>query len=127
MFVPRDGWVLSGSVASWGDELIAMFDLVVFLTVPTPVRMSRLRDREIRRYGETALQLGGSRHSATQAFFDWASQYDNPQFDGRSRSRHETWLSKLDCPVLRLDGEQPTTALVEAVEFHLQAIRYSPI
>src|SRR5215213_1724949 len=39
-------WVLSGPVAGWGDSLIPSFDLVVFLTMPTEVRLERLRRRE---------------------------------------------------------------------------------
>ncbi|HWK37426.1 MAG TPA: hypothetical protein VNR88_00770, partial [Hyphomicrobium sp.] len=31
MFLPRPGWVLSGSVDSWGTDVAAMLDLVVFL------------------------------------------------------------------------------------------------
>lgn len=37
-------WVLSGSRCGWGE-------LVVFLLVPTPVRLARLRAREQQRYG----------------------------------------------------------------------------
>lgn len=106
MFVQRDGWVLSGSLAGWGNPLIPSFDLVILLVVPMPIRMERLRQREIRRYGEPAIEPGGARYEATQEFFDWASHYDNSDFAGRSRAGHETWLSKLPCPVLRLDGEQ---------------------
>src|SRR3977135_1816568 len=45
-------WVLSGSLCGWGDPLMAEFELVVFLVVPTPVRLARLRARELRRYGQ---------------------------------------------------------------------------
>ena len=37
-------WVLPGSRCGWGE-------LVVFLLVPTPVRLARLRAREQQRYG----------------------------------------------------------------------------
>lgn len=115
MFVPRDGWVLSGSLSDWADPLMSSFDLVVFLTVPTPVRLARLREREARRYGVAALQPGGARYVVTTDFIDWASHYDEPDFSSRSRSRHEAWLARLPCPVLRLDGEQPTATLVDAI------------
>jgi adenylate kinase family enzyme len=39
-------WVLSGSLCGWGDPFIPEFDLVVFLVVPTEVRLARLRARE---------------------------------------------------------------------------------
>src|SRR3954465_7653628 len=44
MFLDRPGWVLSGSVESWGEPVVPLFDLVVFLQVPTAIRLKRLRD-----------------------------------------------------------------------------------
>ena len=38
-------WVLSGSIGGWGEPLTALFDAVVFLTVPTAARIERLRAR----------------------------------------------------------------------------------
>src|SRR5579883_2513810 len=38
LFVARADWVLSGTLAGWGDPLIASFDLVVFLRVDTATR-----------------------------------------------------------------------------------------
>jgi adenylate kinase family enzyme len=42
-------WVLSGSLCGWGDPLIPEFELVIFLVVPTQVRLTRLRAREVER------------------------------------------------------------------------------
>jgi hypothetical protein len=41
--IPFRRWVLSGSVAGWADALIPSFDFVVFLYVPTKVRLPRLQ------------------------------------------------------------------------------------
>lgn len=57
-------WVLSGSLCGWGDPLISEFDLVVFLVVPTEVRLARLRARELQRYGHEAIAAGGKLHQA---------------------------------------------------------------
>jgi hypothetical protein len=46
-------WVLSGSIVSWGDALIPLFSLAVFVTLPKEVRMRRLAAREQARYGST--------------------------------------------------------------------------
>jgi hypothetical protein len=123
IFLPRDGWVLSGSLDGWGDVLLPTFHLVVFLAVPTSVRMARLRVRETKRYGSEAIGPGGARYTATTDFLDWASHYDEPDFNSRSRARHEAWLSKLPCPVLRLDGERPTAELADAVASWRPSVR----
>lgn len=113
MFLPRDGWVLSGSVMGWGDSLVQHFDAIVFLTIDPDVRLSRLEAREAARYDgmdRTADDL--ARH---HAFFEWAKSYDDPAFDGRSRVSHEEWLSTVPCPVLRLDSVRPVDDLVASV------------
>jgi adenylate kinase family enzyme len=112
------GCVLSGSLDGWGDPLIRWFRLVVFLRVPTDVRIARLRAREARRYG-AAIEPGGPRHDVSQAFLTWASRYESGMLPGRSLRRHEAWLADLPCPVVRLDGSWPTDALVDAVRGQL--------
>jgi adenylate kinase family enzyme len=103
MFLGRPQWVLSGSLDDWGGPVIAMFDLVAFVYVPTEIRLHRLRDRELRR------------GSMDDDFFEWAAHYDDGTREGRNLPRHEAWLKTLHCPVLRLDGTLPVDDLVQKV------------
>ena len=89
--------VLAGSILNWGLELEDSFSLIVFLTVPTGIRVTRLKEREIQRFGR-----------ADPAFLAWAAQYDEGTLGGRSLSRHEAWLARRSCPVLRIDGDTTT-------------------
>ncbi len=111
----RRTWVLSGSLDGWGDQLAALFDLVVWLDVPTEIRVARLAARERVRYGRTAVAPGGAQYGECRAFLAWAASYESPLNEGRSRHRHAAWLAGLPCPVLKLAGNQPTRALVRAV------------
>ena len=43
VFLDRADWVLSGSLEGWGDSIIPLFDLVVFISAPNEVRLQRLR------------------------------------------------------------------------------------
>lgn len=114
LFLPRNGWILSGSGLGWGD-VADRFDLVVFLYAPTQVRLDRLRERESRRFGAEATAPSGWRHAETESFLDWAAHYDDGTREGRSLLMQLEALAKLTCPVLRLDGAQPVEELVEAV------------
>ncbi|WP_420347097.1 AAA family ATPase [Pelagibius sp.] len=104
-FAEAGSWVLSGSIGHWGAPLIPQFDLVIFLSVPTGVRLERLRRREVERYGNR-IEPGGDRHDASIAFLEWAAEYEIGPPEGRSREMHETWLETLPCPVLRLEGDR---------------------
>jgi adenylate kinase family enzyme len=120
MFLPRADWVLSGALDGWGDALIALFDLVVFLQVPGAVRIARLRDREARHFGADALAPGGWRHAETESFIEWASHYEDGTREGRSLARHAQWLATVPCRVLRLDGMRPMGHLVGEVTAALE-------
>jgi hypothetical protein len=114
LFLPRDAWLLAGSVLGWGDPLIERFDAVVFLTLATETRLARLKQRERLRYGDT-IEPGGVNEAAHHEFLAWASGYDDEDFSGRNRARHERWLAALSCPVLRLDSAESVQRLLAAV------------
>ncbi len=99
----RPRWVLSGSLCGWGDVFIRRFELVIFLAVPSDVRMARLRARERVRYG-AAVDPGGAMHQTSTEFLDWAARYDEAGMEIRSRQLHEAWLAALPCPTFRLEG-----------------------
>lgn len=109
-------WVLSGSLCGWGDPLSPEFELVVFLAVPTPVRVERLRAREVARYGVQAIAEGGKLHRAHVEFLEWAGSYDTGGLEMRSRALHEAWLTALPVPSLRLEGEHSIEERLAGVE-----------
>ena len=114
------GWVIAGSLVSWGTELIRKAHLTVFVDTPTPLRLERLRAREAARFGPRILP-GGDMHAIHESFLDWAACYDDPAFDGRSRRGHEDWLSRLPMPVLAVDGTEAVATLAERVMAALAA------
>jgi adenylate kinase family enzyme len=110
VFLPRESWVLSGSLVGWGDDVLAACDAVVFVTLEPTERLRRLEARE-------QVRRGGQPHDqdAWAAFISWAAGYDDPTFDGRSRVMHEQWLATLTCPVLRVDSARPVDELRDQV------------
>lgn len=97
-------WILSGSLCGWGDVFIPWFDLVIYLWVPQDIRIHRLINREIERYGESHIQEGGDMYKKHCEFIEWASQYDEGDLHMRSKARHEQWISQMKCEVLKLEG-----------------------
>ena len=120
VFLELDAWVLTGSVMGWGDPLAPRFDAVVFLTLDAQLRLARLHEREVGRYGD-AIGPGGRREQAHREFTQWAAGYDQPGFTGRSRARHDEWLGGLGRPTLRLDSAAGVDSLVADVNGWLDA------
>ena len=114
-------WVLSGSLCGWADPLIPEFELVIFLVVPTQVRLTRLRARECERYGREAITAGGVLHYAHLEFLDWAGRYDVGGVEIRSRALHEAWLAGIPNPLLRLEGDRTVGEQLVQIEAAVEA------
>jgi adenylate kinase family enzyme len=93
--------VVAGSIVGWGAKLEDGFSLIVFLSVPTEVRLARLKQRELERFGKL-----------DEAFLEWAAQYDEGRLPGRCRAIHDEWLSKRACPKIQIEGEVPVREAV---------------
>ena len=110
VFLPREAWVLSGSMIGWGERAVACCDAVVFLTLAPAERLRRIEDRErLRR------ERGPVDEEVFSTYLTWARGYDDPSFEGRSLAGHEQWLNTLTCPILRLDSSLSREALRDEV------------
>lgn len=98
------GWVLSGSLCGWGDSLVTLFDLAIFLYIPHEIRMTRLEKRERLRYGNS-IDAGGIMHENYLTFMDWARQYDQGDISIRSKKMHEAWMKNLQCRLIRIEED----------------------
>lgn len=88
-------FVMSGDVSGWGEEFLTVFDLVIFLTAPTDIRLKRIENREYERWGDRVLQ-GGDMYDSQQKFREFAASRDIPQLEQRA--------SLYSCPILHIDG-----------------------
>ncbi|MBC8754772.1 hypothetical protein H2O64_08825 [Kordia sp. YSTF-M3] len=98
-------------VVSWTGNWQTAFDLVVFVTLDKEIRIKRLKQREVERYGDK-LQTDPKIKEASQAFLDWATRYDDFKFTGRSIKVHRDWLASVSCEVIEINSE-------DAVEYNV--------
>jgi adenylate kinase family enzyme len=86
--------IVSGSIVDWNETLEQSFDLIIYLWIPAEIRLARLRRREIERHGRI-----------DEKFIAWAASYDAGDATIRSRLLHEKWLTKMRCPVFRMEDD----------------------
>lgn len=110
-----ENWILSGSLCSWGDPLLHRFTLAIFLKIPPDLRMERIKSRERERFG-SRIDPGGDMHIGHLEFLDWARSYDYASAPIRSLEMHEKWMTKLSCPVVRLDSAAPVEDLCASIQ-----------
>lgn len=103
-----DSWIFGGSSLKWGEDVFPEFDLVVFLWIPSEIRIERLKKRELERYGEV-IHTNPERIKLYQEFLDWAVNYDvDPEvsgFTGRSLKVHEDWMKQVKSKILEIRGD----------------------
>ncbi|MFW5998622.1 MAG: AAA family ATPase [Bacillota bacterium] len=113
-----ESWIISGSFCGWGDIFIPYFDLVIYLWVPTDIRIQRLKEREKKQFGDL-IKPGGKMYQTHIKFLEWAAKYDTGDMNMRSKKLHEKWMSELSCPVLRIEG---VTSLKNSIDLVLDKI-----
>lgn len=98
-------WVLTGSLCGWGDVFMSRFDLVIFCTAPAEVRLERIRQRELQRYGPQRLGPEGDLHGVFVKFLQWAAEYDLPSGRIRTFAAEMDWLRQIgETPVWMYDN-----------------------
>ena len=110
-----EAWVLSGALCGWGDVFVPTFEFVIYLHLPLDIRLTRIREREVQRYGAGRLDTNGDLHIVFEKFLNWAAAYDEADGPKRSRASELLWLQKLACPVLNISEEMPLNVLIDYV------------
>lgn len=101
-----DTFVLSAVTGDFGEKIISMYRLAVFLSVPLDIRMMRIKNREKEKYGERVL-LGGDMYEQNQRFLEFAKTRNLVDIDAFS--------GKLTCSVIRLNGEDDVFKNIEFI------------
>ncbi|RQO42586.1 adenylate kinase [Chryseobacterium sp. KBW03] len=100
-----ENWIFGGSIIHWGNNVFPAFDLIIFLYLPPKIRMERLRNRELERYGDEIIN-DPERSKKFQEFMDWANDYDhNTGIANRTLKAHLEWLSSINTPLIEISGD----------------------
>ena len=95
-------FVLSAVCADFAS-IEKYYDLVVYLEAPKDIRMERIRQRSVDRFGDRVLP-GGDLYENEEKFFAFAAK--------RTPEKVEKWIADLTCRVIRLDSEKSVAQLV---------------
>jgi len=106
--------VLSCVKLNWDEALRSRIGMVFWLQVPLEMRLDRIRQREVRRFGSRALP-GGDMFEKQEAFRALVSK--------RDPSMVEDSIADLPCPVIHLDGTRPLEENLAAMLTHLDQLR----
>lgn len=112
--LPSTSWILSGGIVGWSPCPQLDLTSIVFLYVPSSVRIERLRRREHERFGDR-ISKGGDMYAVHEEFINWASRYDDGDIEGKTLAIHEAYLKSQRCTVLEFRGELDYSYITQSV------------
>ncbi len=112
---PLPSWTLSGGAIAWTPKPAIDPTMLVFLSLPPPLRIERLLVRERARFGDRLLP-GGDMEDEHREFMAWTRGYDDGSSEGiNTRPIHEALLRDTRCAVVRIVGPVSIDEAVERV------------
>lgn len=93
-----DRFVLSAVNGDFGNEINALYGCVVYIKAPLEIRLERVKQRAVDKFGSRVLK-GGDMYEQEQDFFEFVSV--------RTMDKTDEWLQRMECPVIYVDGTEP--------------------
>ena len=99
-------YVLCSVNCNWNTNITDTFRLAVLLSAPLEIRMERIKQREVLRFGKRVLE-GGDMYESQKRFHDFVTL--------RSAEDVRRKTSILHCPVLEIDATLPVGEIVRSI------------
>lgn len=106
--------VISGSLVGIADSLKRRINLFLYINLHKNLRVKRITDREIERFGDRILP-GGDLYQQHLEFLKWVSDYEKNPETLRSRKQHLSWLEDVSVPVYKITEELTMEELLNIV------------
>lgn len=93
-----DRFVFAAVRGNYGEAVLPYYDRAVLVEIPRELRLSRVQQRSLAKFGERALP-GGDLYESEKRFYDIIA--------ARPEDYATRWLEGVDIPVLKVDGTRP--------------------
>lgn len=91
----HDKFVLSAVKGDFGADISSLYKLGVFIDVPYDIRIKRVEQRSIDKFGDR-VKVGGDMYESEKEFLEFVKS--------RNIENVEKWSDTLDCTIIRVDG-----------------------
>lgn len=98
-------YIISGHYGTIVELLDKMLTHAIFIYASSNLRIVWLKSREFKDYGVRILPYADM-HDSYNEFIEWAKGYDASNLEGRNLKQHEERIAELNCPVLKLNGDE---------------------
>lgn len=103
----HDNFVLSAVKGNFGTEISSLYKLGVFIDVPYDIRIKRVEQRAIDKFGDR-VKVGGDMYESEKEFLEFVKS--------RNIESVEQWSETLSCPIIRVDGTRDILHNIKLIE-----------
>lgn len=91
----HNNFVLSALKGDFDEEIISFYEFGVFIDAPKEIRIERLKQRSINKFGDR-VKKGGDMYHSELKFIEYAKT--------RTLDNIEEWSKSITCPIIRVNG-----------------------
>lgn len=113
----RKSFVFASVKGDYSEEVRRRFRYAVLVEVPREIRLQRVKNRSLQRFGDRALP-GGDLYDSEERFFELVKS--------RAENTVTDWISELSCPIIRVDGRRTVAENVEVITSRINSVK-SPL
>lgn len=113
----RKSFVFASVKGDYSEEVRRRFRYAVLVEVPREIRLQRVKNRSLQRFGDRALP-GGDLYDSEERFFELVKS--------RAENTVTDWISELSCPIIRVDGRRAVAENVEVIASRINSVK-SPL
>ncbi len=106
----HENFVFSSVKGDYGETIIPFFQYAVQIDVPKDLRIQRVKNRSLQKFGNRMF-IGGDCYEQEERFFQLVN--------AKPENLVEEWVRSLNCPVIRIDG---TKAIEENINRIIEQI-----
>lgn len=106
--INRQGqFIITAVNCDFGKVINAMYDYVIYLQAPLKIRLARLKQRSVNKFGSRVLK-GGDMYVQEQEFYNFAAS--------RTMDKTDAWLQSIKCPIICVDGTKPIVHITNLIK-----------
>ncbi len=109
---PYEHFVMAGSMSSFHEAFDDSFAMMVFLYTDPDIRIKRISERAVQRFGDRVLE-GGDMYESNRKFVESNRDYEKEGSPNLKEQRK--WMDSLSCIKLELDGAESVEKNAERI------------
>ncbi len=109
----HENFVISAVKGDFDEAIVSMYEFGVFITAPNELRIERVKQRAIEKFGDRVKE-GGDMYQSEKDFLNFVKS--------RTPTSIEKWAASISCPIIHIDGTKDIHENVKYIKAEYQKV-----